>query len=182
MRFSTIITLLLPTAILAAPTVLEARADESCYPSSYTLSNYILETSDFVGKVNFNFKSQFANTTAITDSITKGVTCHAEGPVLPNSGNACSTGYDLQFDLRAPQDKARYQITHSWRCNGYVSTLRTWPFSHTDTLHSALWISGNDVTVDPLDCSEADGLRTCTSAGPQNIVPQNVRLVCSTRC
>jgi hypothetical protein len=123
MHFSTIVTMLLPTAVLAAPTILDARADESCYPSSYTLSDYILKTSDTVGKVNFKFTSQFANATAITDSITQGVTCHAEGPVLPNSGNACGTEHNLQFDLRAPQDKARYQITHSWRCNGYTSTF-----------------------------------------------------------
>ncbi|KAF1913320.1 hypothetical protein BDU57DRAFT_351397 [Ampelomyces quisqualis] len=164
MRFSTIVTLLLPTAILAAPTVLEARAAESCAPSSYTLSKFNLQTSDTVGKVNFEFKSQFANATAVKDAIIKGVTCQAEGPVLPNSGNVCGTEFGLQFDLRAPQDKAHYQITHSWHCN------------------DALWMSGNDVTIDPLECSEADGLRTCTSPGPQTIVPQNVRLVCSRRC
>jgi hypothetical protein len=123
MRFITITSLLLPSVILAAPTALDARADESCAPISYTLSDFILATSSSAASVDFNFESTFANTSGIQDSVIGGANCYATGVSIPNN-NVCDVpDRKLLFDLRAAQDKARYQITHTWICNGYVSSF-----------------------------------------------------------
>jgi hypothetical protein len=39
-------------------------------------------------------------------------------------------------------------------------------------------MSGNDVTVGPLECDASGDTKKCT-AGPQTIVPQNVRQICN---
>ncbi|KAF2035158.1 hypersensitive response inducing protein 1 [Setomelanomma holmii] len=161
MRF-TIISLVLPALALAAPATFDVRA-EKCAPTSYTLSDYTLAISNTSAYVNFNFKSNFADTTGIDDSVITGANCNASGSSIPNS-NVCSTpNRKLLFDLRAPQDQAHYQITHTWVCDGKT------------------WMSGNDVTVGPLDCIDVgNGQRTCLLAAPQTIVPQNVRQICNT--
>jgi hypothetical protein len=119
MRFSTIFTILLPSVVLAAPAVLSARADEPCAPMSYTLRDYTLVTSVSSAYVNFNFQSSFAPGAAVEDAVVRGANCNASGtPELPNN-NVC--GVDdrkLLFDLRAAQNSARYQVTHTWVCNG----------------------------------------------------------------
>lgn len=117
MRFSTIITVLLPSIALAAPAALDVRAD-ACAPISYTLSDFTLETSSSHGEVNFNFKSTFASTVGITDTVTEGSVCHGEGDSVPNNNVCSAPDRKLLFDLRAAQDAARYQITHTWVCNG----------------------------------------------------------------
>lgn len=117
MRFSTITTVLLPSIALAAPTALQVRA-EPCAPTSYTLSDFTLETSSTHGEVNFNFKSTFADTTGIEDSLINGSTCHGEGASVPNNNVCNAPDRKLLFDLRAEQNAARYQITHTWVCNG----------------------------------------------------------------
>jgi hypothetical protein len=118
MRLITITALLLPSVILAAPVSLDARADESCAPTSYTLSDFTLTTSSSAASVDFNFRSSFANATGIEDSVTSGANCYATGVSIPNN-NVCDVAdRKLLFDLRAAQDKARYQITHTWVCNG----------------------------------------------------------------
>jgi hypothetical protein len=118
MRFNTITTLLLPSVILAAPAALDARADDACAPTSYTLSDFRLVTSSSTATVDFNFKSTFANTTGIEDSVTSGANCYVTGASIPNN-NVCDVAdRKLLFDLRAPQDEARYQITHTWVCDG----------------------------------------------------------------
>ncbi|KAH7062851.1 hypothetical protein BKA63DRAFT_526599 [Paraphoma chrysanthemicola] len=164
MRFTTLITLLLPALALAAPASNDIRA-EKCAPTSYTLSDYILSTSGSSAYVNFNFKSNFADATGIQDSVITGSNCNASGATIPN-GNVCSApDRKLLFDLRAPQDQAHYQITHTWACDG------------------ATWMSGNDVKIDPLNCIDSDGTRTCNQPGPQTIIPQNVRRICNApRC
>jgi hypothetical protein len=54
--------------------------------------------------------------------------------------------------------------------------------SGADDSNSKTWMSGNDVTIAPLNCNDADGKHTC-SGGPQTIIPQNVRQICnSPRC
>jgi hypothetical protein len=122
MRLSTI-TALLPTVILAAPTTLDIRADEPCAPTSYSLSDFTLEISSTAASVDFTFQSIFKDTSAIEDSVTTGANCHAEGASIPNN-NVCDVAdRKLLFDLRDRQDKAHYQITHTWICNGYVSLL-----------------------------------------------------------
>lgn len=115
---------LLPTTILALPSsTLHPRADLPCTPTSYTLSDYTLTTSATSASVTFTFQSSFANTTGITDSVIDTATCVAEGASLPNS-NVCDVeGRRLLFDLRAPQEQAYYQITHTWSCDGCVFPL-----------------------------------------------------------
>ncbi|CAO2652776.1 Nn.00g021870.m01.CDS01 [Neocucurbitaria sp. VM-36] len=162
MRFTTLTTLLLPTAILAAPSSLSARAgDEQCAPTTYTLSDYTLVTSGSYAYVNFNFKSTFSDSTIIKDVVIGGANCQADGQTIPNSNECRVEGRKLLFDLRGPQEQAYYQITHTWTCN------------------DATWMSGNAIKVEPLNCNESDGTRTC-SGGPQTFAPQNVRKICST--
>ncbi|KAH7382524.1 hypothetical protein DE146DRAFT_623258 [Phaeosphaeria sp. MPI-PUGE-AT-0046c] len=166
MRYSTIIIGLLSTIALAAPTALEVRA-EPCAPTSYTLSDFTLETSSTYGKVNFKFQSVFASATGIDDSVmTNGSVCHGEGSSVPNNNVCSAPDRKLLFDLRAEQNSPRYQITHTWVCNGQT------------------WMSGNDVTIEPssLDCNESSGVRKCT-ASSQTFMPQNVRRICNApRC
>ena len=46
---------------------------------------------------------------------------------------------------------------------------------------SKTWMSGNDVTVGPLDREDTTvGARICRSKGPQTFAPQNVRQICET--
>lgn len=160
MRFTPLTTLLLPSAILAASSNLVTRAgDELCAPTSYTLSDYVLVTSASSAYLNFNFKSAFADTTIVTDPVIGGASCVADGSTIPNSNECRVNGRRLLFDLRAPQDQAYYQITHTWTCN------------------SATWMSGNAVKIDPINCNDYDGTRVC-SGGPQTFAPQNVRKIC----
>jgi hypothetical protein len=102
---------------LAAPAALSTRA-EPCAPTSYTISGYSLSYSSTAAVVDFNVKSTFASTTGIVDSVINGSSCHAEGASIPNSNECSAPGRKLLFDLRAPQDQARYQITHTWVCDG----------------------------------------------------------------
>lgn len=160
MRFTSLTTFLLPATILALPNSLDARTDP-CAPTSYSLTDFTLVTSATSAYLNFNFKSSFANTANIEDSVITGSNCQASGPSIPNN-NACSApNRNLLFDLRGPQDTAHYQITHTWKCNGKQ------------------WMSGNDVTVGPLNCNTVDGVRTCSGpiGGTQTITPQNVRQI-----
>jgi hypothetical protein len=119
MHFSTIFTILLPSAVLAAPALLSARVDEPCAPISYTLRDYTLVTSANSSYVNFNFQSTFAPGAAVKDAVVYGANCNASGiPELPNN-NVCGVAdRKLLFDLRAAQNGARYQITHTWVCDG----------------------------------------------------------------
>ena len=118
MRFNTLATILLPTAILAAPSSLSARAgDEQCAPTAYTLSDYTLTASGSYAYVNFNFKSTFSDSTIIKDVVIGGANCQADGPTIPNSNECRVEGRKLLFDLRGPQEQAYYQITHTWTCN-----------------------------------------------------------------
>lgn len=121
MLYTALATLLLPSVILAAPTTLGPRAgDELCGPTSYTLSDFVLATSESYAYVNFNFKSAFADGSSVQDTVSNGANCQVDGTAIPNS-NECSTeGRKLLFDLRGPQEQAYYQITHTWTCNGYV--------------------------------------------------------------
>lgn len=161
MRFFTTLLAVLPTVTFALPKDLTARQAEPCAPAGYTLSDFTLVTSPTSAYLNFNFKSTFANAdyTVIIDTVTTGSNCQADGPQIPNN-NACSApNRNLLFDLRGPQDTAHYQITHTWQCNGKQ------------------WMSGNDVTVGPLNCNTVDSVRTCAGpvGGVQQIAPQNVR-------
>lgn len=122
MLFLTIVTTFISAIALAAPTSLEARA-ASCAPTSYTLSAYSLTApTGPIGfaRVEFNLKSNFADTAGIDDPVINGSHCAAMGTPLPNSNECDVPGRKLLFDLRASQEKARYQITHTWVCNGYV--------------------------------------------------------------
>lgn len=122
MLFTAIITLLLSVVALALPAVLEARADNSCVPSNYTIAGFNIKTmvdaTDLTATVGFNFKSHFADLTDITDVIANGTTCTAVGAPIPNS-NTCNDGQrKLLWDLREPEEKTHYQIAHTWVCNG----------------------------------------------------------------
>jgi hypothetical protein len=122
MKLITTIAVLLPTTIMASPSALTARAgDELCAPTLYTLSNYVLVTSDASAYLSFNFKSEFPSGTPAQDPVQSGFVCDAVGPVIPNN-NVCNINgvknRELLFDLRAPQDQSHYQITHTWACNG----------------------------------------------------------------
>jgi hypothetical protein len=123
MRVSYLTTLLLPTVILAAPTILDTRADEPCAPTSYSLSDYTLDISSTAASVNFTLQSTFTDTTAIQDAVITGANCHAEGASIPNNNVCDVANRKLLFDLRDRQEKAHYQITHTWICNGYVLLL-----------------------------------------------------------
>jgi hypothetical protein len=119
MRFFILATVLLHSAVLAAPAVLEARTGEPCAPISYILSDYILVTSAKSGSVNFDLQSNFAPGAAIEDTVIRGANCKASGtPQLPNNNECGVLDRKLLFDLRATQEGARYQITHTWVCNG----------------------------------------------------------------
>jgi hypothetical protein len=124
MRLITLTTLFLPTAILAAPAPLSARADnDPCAPTSYTLSAFTLTTSPSFASVAFTFTSSFASTLNISDAVVSGATCSASGTSLPNN-NVCDVAdRKLLFDLRSAQEGARYQITHTWICDGYVCLI-----------------------------------------------------------
>jgi hypothetical protein len=118
MRFTTIITFLLPAVILAAPAVLEARAGEYCAPTSYTLTDFIYETKLNSASIAFKFKSTFADINGINDTVIDGADCNT-GSIssIPNN-NVCNVpDRKLLFDLRGPPDTAHYQITHTWVCN-----------------------------------------------------------------
>lgn len=116
MRFFTVAAGLLSVA-LAAPTTVEAEA-ANCAPSSYTISDFHINTSPGRSSVGFNFKSNYAGAYGIVDPVASGVLCAAAGDVIPNN-NACNAPErKLLFDLRASPEKARYQITHTWVCNG----------------------------------------------------------------
>jgi hypothetical protein len=50
-------------------------------------------------------------------------------------------------------------------------------------MNSKTYMSGNDVTVTDLVCDTVGDVRSCSAAGPQSIVPQNVRKICNApRC
>jgi hypothetical protein len=117
MRFTTITALLLPAVALAAPATVDVRA-EKCAPTSYTLSYYVLAVSGSSAYVNFNFESNFADTNGIEDSVITGANCNASGSSIPNNNVCSAPDRKLLFDLRAPQDQAHYQITHTWICDG----------------------------------------------------------------
>jgi hypothetical protein len=113
----TILTAVLPAIALAAPTAVSVRA-ESCAPNSYTISDFTLSTSATSAYLDFNFKSSFASDVGIVDTVISGANCHADGASIPNANECRVADRKLLFDLRAPQDQARYQITHTWTCNG----------------------------------------------------------------
>ncbi|KAF2746346.1 hypothetical protein M011DRAFT_459479 [Sporormia fimetaria CBS 119925] len=155
--------LLLPTLALTSP--LHTRQSSPCVPTSYTISNYQYTTSASTGaRILFNFNSAFSNPSIITDPASTGATCDASDPSgsIPFS-NECSTGRrNLMFDLRGPQERAEFQIIHSWRCNGQE------------------WLSSTPHKINPLDCTtDAEGKTTCSS-GPNSFAPQNVRRICNT--
>jgi hypothetical protein len=124
MRLTTLTSLLLPTTtILAAPAPLSVRATDPCAPTSYTLSAFTLTTSPSFASVAFTFTSSFASTLNISDAVVSGATCSASGASLPNT-NVCDVAdRKLLFDLRSAQEGARYQITHTWACDGYVCLI-----------------------------------------------------------
>ncbi|KAF2125146.1 hypothetical protein P153DRAFT_370464 [Dothidotthia symphoricarpi CBS 119687] len=157
---TTILTFVFSSTILAAPTAIQARGDEQCTPESYTVSDYTLATSASSAYVSFNFKSKFANSTAVQDVVMNGANCQADGPQLPNSNECNVADRKLLFDLRGPQQEGYYQITHTWSCNGKT------------------WMSGNAVRIN-LSCTENQGTRTC-SGQTLTFAPQNVRQICST--
>lgn len=113
-----VISLLFSASALATSSTLDARADNDCGPQSYSLSDYVLVTSPNYAYLDFNFKSTFANITAIVDAVTSGVNCGVEGFFIPSSNECRTPDRKLLFDLRKPQDQAAYQITHTWTCNG----------------------------------------------------------------
>jgi hypothetical protein len=117
MLFETLTAIILPGIALAAPTGVSVRS-EPCAPTSYTISDFTLSTSTTSAYLDFNFKSSFASTTGIEDAVISGANCHADGASIPNANQCSVADRKLLFDLRAPQDKARYQITHTWTCNG----------------------------------------------------------------
>lgn len=163
MRFTTALLAVLPAVAFTLPNDLTARQVEPCAPTGYTLSDFTLVTSSTSAYLNFNFKSTFANvgSTVITDTVTTGSNCQADGPRIPNNNVCSAPNRNLLFDLRGPQDTAHYQITHTWQCNGKQ------------------WMSSNDVTVGTLNCNTVDGVRTCAGpiGGAQQITPQNVRQI-----
>lgn len=116
MIFSTFITLL-PVVALAAPTALQVRASESCAPTSYTVSDFSLSTSESTASVMFNFKSTFDAESNITDIVTTGATCSATGDSIPNNNECQVPARKLLFDLAGPQGSAKYRVTHFWVCN-----------------------------------------------------------------
>jgi hypothetical protein len=127
MKLPMSIAVLLPAAIIAAPSALQARSgDELCAPTSYFLSDYVLYTSSVFSYVQFSFRSEFAPDALIEDIVQSGLDCEAADTVIPNN-NECSIENvktrKLLFDLRAPQDQAHYQISHTWVCNKYVLLL-----------------------------------------------------------
>jgi hypothetical protein len=122
MRFTSILSAVFATAIMAAPTIVEIRGDETCAPVSYTISDYVLTTGPGTGSVDFNMKSFFSVDNNV-DPVQYGAHCHAAGSSVPNSNECDVANRRLLFDLRGPQEQAYYQITHTWTCNGYVFDL-----------------------------------------------------------
>lgn len=163
-HYSTLTAVLLAAGALALPSHVYRRAEEHCAPVSYTISSYKLETSATAARVAFNLASHFTNATDIVDTVMNGAHCEASGPTLPNNNECQVDARRLLFDLRAPQEKGYYQITHTWTCDG------------------ATWMSGTPVQIDPLDCVEQGATRVCSST-LQSVVPQNVRKICNApRC
>lgn len=116
-------TLLLPIALLAAPTSLSARQwqDPACTPTSYAVSAFTLSPNPGTEHIHFAFKSTFSDPAIIVDAASAGATCDAvPGPdgSFPNS-SACSTGSaNLEFYLAGPLGEAKYQLVHTWKCSG----------------------------------------------------------------
>ncbi|KAK1909786.1 hypothetical protein P3342_007958 [Pyrenophora teres f. teres] len=159
MRFTSTITAVFASAVIAAPATLNVRDDEICTPVSYTISDYTLTTSSTSGIVDFTFQSAFSVRT-LDDPVQSGAHCGASGVSVPNSNECQVANRRLLFDLRGPQEQAYYQIMHTWSCNG------------------STWMSGNAVRIDPLKCHTEGDKRVCTG-GPQTFAPQNVRKICS---
>ncbi|KAL5119431.1 hypothetical protein ACEQ8H_002700 [Pleosporales sp. CAS-2024a] len=160
MLLPSFITLVLPALALPAPAILlGCAAAQSCAPTVYTLSNFTLSTLP-AASVTFNFQSTFADSADIDDAVIAGAVCHAEGTSIPNNNECNVPNRKLLFDLRAAQEEAHYQITHTWVCNGTT------------------WMSGTDVAVNLNTCTTTNNVTVCKD--PQEFVPQNVRQICST--
>jgi hypothetical protein len=173
MLFKALITLLLTSIAFAAP-LLSTRAIEPCAPNLYTLSHFNLTTSPTSALVDFNFIALYPSNAGIEDPVSQlhnpysshtyfpqvmlGTKCHAEGTTIPNNNVCSAPNRRLLFDLRGPEETAHYQITHTWKCNGEE------------------WMSGNDLTIGPLECHVVNGERMC-SLFELNFRPQNVRKV-----
>jgi hypothetical protein len=117
MHLITFTSLLVPALSFASP--LSVRQAELCAPTTYKISNFQYTSQPSGASIHFNFRSQFVDPSIIEDGSLAGATCSASAAsgTIPNS-NLCSTGTDLQFDLRAPQQNADFQIIHSWKCQG----------------------------------------------------------------
>ncbi|KAF2850534.1 hypothetical protein T440DRAFT_396639 [Plenodomus tracheiphilus IPT5] len=156
---SILTTLLLSTTTFGLPSPLLPNAEDSCTPTSYTLSAYTLSISPTSAQVSFTLRSNFTNTSAIVDSVINGAQCTAAGSVIPNNNECEVDNRKLLFDLRGPQEEAYYQISHTWACGG------------------STWMSGTPLKVGPLACVDEGTARTCSS-DTQTFVPQNVRKIC----
>ncbi|KAF1960520.1 hypothetical protein CC80DRAFT_488832 [Byssothecium circinans] len=114
-----LITLLLPTLLLAAP--LAPRADD-CVPTIYTINEYTFTTgaNSTNPAVHFYFIPTYTNPSIITDPsliTTGGSSCGANAATLDTfpTESECSTGRaNLIWDLRNRVDRAEIQIIHGW--------------------------------------------------------------------
>ncbi|KAF2180523.1 hypothetical protein K469DRAFT_714505 [Zopfia rhizophila CBS 207.26] len=175
MHYLTFTALLLPALSFASP--LTARQNPACTPTSYDITDYVYtETTDTANPdadsahINFSFSSHFVVGAPVVDPAQGSVSCDANssdgsGGSVPNE-NECSSGRrNFYFALRGPQERADFQLIHSWQCEGHE------------------WMSSTPHRVDPLNCSDStEGTvttRTCTG-GPDTFAPQNVRQICST--
>ncbi|PSN69253.1 hypothetical protein BS50DRAFT_336804 [Corynespora cassiicola Philippines] len=159
-------TLVLPTLLLASPTPLVPRQDDACAPTSYTITNYsYTAVSGKDAHLSFDFQPNFSDPSIISDPVGASTSCTIDAPsgTIPNSNECSSPGRSLLLDLRAPQEQAYYQITHTWGCNGQE------------------WMSGTAVKIQPLQCEQSAeaGSMLCASEA-QTFAPQNVRKICWT--
>ncbi|KAF2019296.1 hypothetical protein BU24DRAFT_489288 [Aaosphaeria arxii CBS 175.79] len=159
-NLNTLTFLLLPSLALSSP--LLTRQTSPCAPTSYTITNYLYTTSPSSGAtVHFTFQSHFPDPSLIQDAVSSPTSCDAKSPdgTIPNS-NACTADRRLLFDLRGPQERGEWQVSHSWRCDGQE------------------WMASTPVKFEPLNCAATEEGGSICSSPDVVVTPLNVRRIC----
>jgi hypothetical protein len=141
MLYTTVVSLLLPICLFAAPFGLldirnasvAAPGHEICAPTSYTVSDYeYLHSNGMLSypvdyshlELNFAFQSHFSDASIIDDTAIRGVDCHYEGSMKSLMNNLlmeieCGEGR-LVTILKEPEETAECFFVYTWWCNGCV--------------------------------------------------------------
>ncbi len=115
---TTLAAVLLPAAVLAAPTspAAPASSDSVCTPISYTIQDYFIQFIPNAGTiVDFTVTSSYTDKSAVTDLVQNTIDCNVSSL---QAENACLIqGNTLSFDLRGNKTSYSYELLHQWTCN-----------------------------------------------------------------